>query len=155
MVSSLVSFGNNKRLNRATAIVPLWAIYTSVIILCFFTTFSRTGRTISLLIFLGATTLTAIGQSPLVLTASEQFVMDNLRATGTADLSTLRDGTLRHEFVERLITGTYKNSVIATRGINISHAIVKEALRVTNINISFPLRLKFCQLEDRARLRIR
>lgn len=83
------------------------------------------------------------------LTPVEQFVLRELKAGREADLlsASFSDRVLRHEFVERLITGGFPDSEIQRRGVSIVHAIFKEPLEVSSTTVPFRVWLKSCEFE--------
>lgn len=68
------------------------------------------------------------------LTPVEQFVLRELKAGREADLSSVspKDRVLKHEFVERLVTGGFPDPEIQRRGVSIVHAVFKEELEVSS-----------------------
>ena len=83
------------------------------------------------------------------LTPAEEFVLRELKAGREANLSGAkpRDRVLRHEFVEKLITGGYPDPEIQRRGISIIYATLKEPLEVSSTAVPFRVWLKFCEFE--------
>ena len=79
--------------------------------------------------------------------AAEKFVLQRLSASGEADLtqSGLKDVTLRHEFLEDLITSAKPPGAAATHGIRIVGAKIDGQLSVSNATIPFALTFDNCQ----------
>ena len=83
------------------------------------------------------------------LTPAEEFVLRELKAGREANLSKVepKHRVLRHEFVEKLITGGYPDPEIQRRGVSIVYAVLKEPLEVSSTAVPFRVWLKFCEFE--------
>lgn len=79
--------------------------------------------------------------------AAERYVWQQLSASGVADLthSGLKDTTLRHDFVEDLITSAKPLGAVATRGMRIIGAKIAGQLSVSNATIPFVLTFDNCE----------
>jgi len=105
-------------------------------------------RRVALWILLAAATL-ALGTGARAQTAktpAEKFVLEQLTKSGSADLnqSGLTDKTIRHEFLEALITNANPGPAIAIYGVAIQNATIDDQLSVTNVTIPFPLTFVAC-----------
>jgi hypothetical protein len=82
--------------------------------------------------------------------AAEQFVQQQLATNGVADLdkSGLKDRTLRHEFLEDLISTPKPPDAVATHGLTVRGAAINGRLSVGSVTVSFPLTFDSCTFEE-------
>jgi len=82
-------------------------------------------------------------------TDAEKYVFHQLKLTGFADLtkSGLKEPTLRHEFLEDLVTSSVPLGAANTRGILIIGAIVNDEVVVSNATILYPLAFQQCHFK--------
>jgi hypothetical protein len=87
-----------------------------------------------------------IAQEVIQLTATEQFVINELKNGREVDLSDRapKEQVLRKDFVEELLNIAYSNPLIQKNGVSISNAIFRDKLNISDTEIPFRLLLLSC-----------